>query len=61
MVRPNSPLASHSDQDLADTWLWIDSQRVKSGSSKGCVKLSAARLGDRIIAEARKRGLRLPC
>ena len=57
MIRPNTPAAAHADQDLIDTWAWIDTQRVKSGASKGCVKLSAAKLGDRILAEASRRGI----
>lgn len=56
MIRPNSPTAQLSDADLADTWAWIATQRVKSGPSKGCVKLAAAKLGDRILAEAKARG-----
>lgn len=53
-------LSTLSDQTLVQTWLGIDAQRVKRGRSKGCVKLKAAKLGDRIIAEAKIRGLRLP-
>jgi len=57
MINPNTFPAKMADTDLIDTWGWIDSQRVKSGPSKGCVKLSAAKLGDKILAEARKRGI----
>jgi hypothetical protein len=59
VIRPNTPVAQHADQDLVDTFAWLDTQRVKSGPAKGCVRLDAARLGDRIIAEAKRRGLRL--
>lgn len=57
MIRPNSPVESYSDDDLRDTWKWCGTQRVKRGPYRGCVKQTAAKLGDRIIEEARKRGI----
>lgn len=59
MIRPNSKMSEMSEQDLIDTFAWTDTQRVKSGPNKGSVKLSAARLGDRILAEASARGISL--
>ena len=57
MIRPSTPVQKHTDQDLIDTWAWIDKQRVKSGANKGHVKVSAAKLGDRILTEAKGRGI----
>jgi len=60
MIITSRPVSQMSDIDLIDTWVWIDTQRVKRGPSKGCVKLAAAKLGDRILAEASRRSVRLP-
>jgi hypothetical protein len=60
MIATNRPVSQMSDTDLIETWVWIDTQRVKSGPNKGIVKLSAARLGDRILKEASCRNLHLP-
>ena len=60
MIISTRPVSQMTDIDLLDTWLWIDTQRVKSGRNKGHVKLSAAKLGDRIITEVGRRGVRLP-
>lgn len=57
MIRPNTAVTAHADQDLIDTWAWVNTQRVLSGPNKGYVRLSAAKLGDRILAEASRRGI----
>ena len=53
--------AAHSNEMLVQAWMRIDKCRVKNGLSKGCVTLIAAKRGDRIIAEATRRGVTLPC
>ncbi len=60
MIATNRPVSQMSDTDLIETWVWIDTQRVKRGPNKGHVTLFAARLGDRILTEASRRNVRLP-
>lgn len=50
-----------TNEMLTSRWVAIGSERVKAGSHKGCVKIKSAKQGDRILVEAKARGLILPC
>lgn len=59
MPRKLQNLSHWTNVQLQKGWEQGFECRIKSGLYKGCITTRAARLGDAILAEAAKRGLRI--
>lgn len=58
-MRLDKAMENYTNAQLQTEWERGFEDRVKSGPSKGCIKLRSVKRGDKVLAEAGWRGLAL--